>query len=75
MMLPSFGTGGTDSMKVFNAIDQAKNGEIVVLTIHGVPDRVHDWVNLEPWLFERYLKYIRKKGCTVISLREVLNRL
>jgi len=62
MLVPSFNAHGNDSAKVFADIDQAKQGEIVVLTLHGVPDKVHDWVNLEPRLFERYLQYMKKRA-------------
>jgi peptidoglycan/xylan/chitin deacetylase (PgdA/CDA1 family) len=44
LLIPSFSTSGTDKQKVLEALQQARGGRIVVLTVHGVPDLAHDWV-------------------------------
>ena len=49
----------------------AKNGNIVVLTVHGVPDYAHDWVTTPPALFEEYLKYLHDNHYKVIGLSEL----
>lgn len=66
--IPSFSTSGNDPKKVIEAIDQAKNGHIVVLTVHGVPDFAHDWVTTPPALFESYMKYLHDNNYKVISM-------
>lgn len=71
LLVPSFSTTGTDKNRVLDALRQAAPGKIVVLTIHGVPDYAHDWVNTPPALFEEYLKFLRDNRYTVIALRDL----
>jgi hypothetical protein len=54
-----------------DAFAEAKAGKIVVLTIHGVPDAEHPWVNTPPELFRQYLQYLSDNHFKVISLRDV----
>jgi len=42
-----------------------------VLTIHGVPDYAHDWVNTPPELFAGYLRFLQDNYYTVIALRDL----
>lgn len=71
MLLPSFSISGPDKEKVLAAIQQAHDGRIVILTVHGVPDVAHDWVTTAPALFEEYLKYLHDHHYTVIALRDL----
>nr|WP_262906150.1 polysaccharide deacetylase family protein [Hymenobacter terricola] len=71
MLLPSFSISGPDTAKVFNAIRQARDGRIVILTVHGVPDVAHDWVTTPPALFEQYLRYLHDHQYKVIALRDL----
>lgn len=50
----------------------AKDGKVVVLQFHGVPDTVHPWVNTPPELFREYMLYLRQNGYHVIALRDLL---
>ncbi len=52
-------------------IDQAKEGRIVVLQFHGVPDLKHPWVNTPPERFREYMGYLKQQGVQVIALRDV----
>ncbi|UOQ64796.1 hypothetical protein [Hymenobacter volaticus] len=52
-------------------MQQAQNGKIVVLTVHGVPDNAHEWVTTPPALFEEYLKYLHDNHYQVIALRDL----
>ena len=70
--IPSFSTAGTDKQKVLDFIKLAKDGNIVVLTVHGVPDLPHPWVNTPPELFEEYLIYLKKNNYKVISMKGLL---
>lgn len=70
-LIPSYSTTGNDKERVIGAIQQAKNGKIVVLTIHGVPDYAHDWVTTPPEHFEAYLKYLSENGYKVIGLADL----
>ena len=51
---------------------EAKNGKITVLTLHGVPDVEHPWVNTPPNLFKEYLQYLSDHNFKVVSLRDLL---
>jgi peptidoglycan/xylan/chitin deacetylase (PgdA/CDA1 family) len=70
-LIPSFSTSGTDQQKVIDAIKLAKDGKVVVLTIHGVPDYAHDWVTTPPELFEVYMKFLHKHHYKVIALKDL----
>lgn len=70
-LIPSFSTSGNDTAKVFQAIRQADNGKIVVLTIHGVPDIAHPWVTTPPALFNLYMEYLYKHHYHVIAMRDL----
>jgi hypothetical protein len=56
---------------VLKAFREAHDGRIVVLTVHGVPDIAHPNVNTSPALFERYLKFLKTEGYTVVALRDL----
>ena len=73
-LVPSFSTtepNNFDKERIFKAFQEAKNGKIVVLTIHGVPDYAHDWVTTPPAIFEAYLKYLHDNDYKVIALRDL----
>ena len=55
------------------AVDQARDGQVAVLTFHGVPDLDHPWVHTEPDLFERYVAHLRDNDFTVVALRDLDN--
>jgi hypothetical protein len=57
--------------KVVNFLKQAAPGMIAVLTIHGVPDLAHPWVNTPPELFKSYLQFLKDNRYTVIALRDL----
>jgi peptidoglycan/xylan/chitin deacetylase (PgdA/CDA1 family) len=50
----------------------AKDGKVVVLQFHGVPDTVHPWVNTPPEMFRKYMLHLKQNGYHVIALRDVL---
>lgn len=70
-LIPSFSTTGDSRQRIMEALEQAKDGQIVVLTIHGVPDYAHDWVTTPPDLFREYLEYLDKNGFRVIAMRDL----
>jgi len=71
LLVPSYTTLATNRSQILEGLAQAKNGRIVVLTIHGVPDLAHDWVTTPPALFEEYLKYLHDNHYQVVALRDV----
>lgn len=70
-LMPSFTTTKDNSKLIYDALASAKDGKIVVLTIHGVPDVAHAWVNTPPELFESYLKYLKDNHYKVIAMRDL----
>ena len=55
------------------ALDQARDGQVAVLTFHGVPDLDHPWVHTNPDQFERYVAHLRDNDFTVVALRDLAN--
>jgi peptidoglycan/xylan/chitin deacetylase (PgdA/CDA1 family) len=53
------------------AVAQARDGNVAVMTFHGVPDLKHPWVNTEPARFETYMQYLKDEGCKVIAMRDL----
>ena len=70
-LIPSWATDADNKTEIMAALDQAKNGKIVVLTLHGVPDVEHPWVDTPPALFLEYLQYLSANEFKVIALREL----
>lgn len=71
LLVPSYTTLATNRQQLLDALNQAKNGRLVVLTIHGVPDLAHEWVTTPPALFEEYLQYLHDHHYRVVALRDV----
>lgn len=70
-VIPGFTTLDSNRQSTLQAIQQAKNNRITVLTIHGVPDHVHPWVNTPLPLFEEYLAYLKNNHYRVIAMRDL----
>jgi peptidoglycan-N-acetylglucosamine deacetylase len=71
LLLPSFSTTGPDKKRLIGILNQARHGEIVILTIHGVPDYAHPTVTTPPELFEAYLGYLKENNYNVLSVRDL----
>jgi peptidoglycan/xylan/chitin deacetylase (PgdA/CDA1 family) len=70
-LIPSWAMVADNKEEIMKAFDEARNGKIVILTIHGVPDLEHPWVTTPPELFKEYLQYLSDQHFKVISLREL----
>lgn len=71
LLIPSWATDSTNKAEIMNSFDEAKDGKIVILTIHGVPDIEHPWVNTPPSLLREYFDYLKENDFKVISLRDL----
>ncbi len=71
LLIPSWAMNSENKKEIMKAFKEARNGKIVVLTIHGVPDIEHPWVNTPPELFGEYLRYLSDNHFKVISLRDL----
>ena len=69
LLLPSWALEPDNKDEIMDAFGQAKDGNVVILTIHGVPDLEHPWVTTSPELFVEYLDYLHRNDFQVISLR------
>lgn len=70
-LVPSWATNEKNKEEILLSFEQARDGNIVILTIHGVPDIEHPWVNTPPELFKEYLHYLKDNDFAVISMREL----
>jgi len=70
LLIPSWAMTNDNKPLIMQAFEQAKDGKIVVLTIHGVPDIEHPWVTTSPELFEEYVNYLADNHFTVIAMRD-----
>lgn len=73
LLIPTTGAAGPQyNMDDFKwSVDQARDGKVCVLTLHGVPDLDHPWVHTDPALFDQYIQHMKDNGHTVIALRDL----
>ena len=71
LLVPSWAMIANNKEQIMEAFSEARNGKIVVLTIHGVPDSEHSWVTTPPELFKEYLKYLSENHFKVIALKDL----
>ena len=74
LLIPATGHPGADSTfdEVVEAVEQARDGKISVLTFHGVPDLDHPFCSTDPEIFEAGVKYLAENDYTVIALRDLV---
>jgi peptidoglycan/xylan/chitin deacetylase (PgdA/CDA1 family) len=71
LLVPSWAMTAENKQQIMEAFDEARNGKVVVLTIHGVPDVEHPWVNTPPELFKEYLQYLSDNQFKVIAIKDL----
>jgi peptidoglycan/xylan/chitin deacetylase (PgdA/CDA1 family) len=71
MLVPSWTLRETSRDAVLAALHEARDGRIVVLTIHGVPDIAHPWVTTPVATFEELLRALQDGGYHVVAMRDV----
>ncbi len=71
LLIPSWAMVGSNRDQIYEAFNNAKDGKIVVITIHGVPDVEHPWVTTPPELFSEYLRYLSENHYKVLALRDL----
>ncbi|MFP6581510.1 MAG: polysaccharide deacetylase family protein [Candidatus Hydrogenedentota bacterium] len=73
LLIPTGGDGYPDwTLEHFKrTVDRAKNGKIVVLQFHGVPDTAHPWVHTPPERFREYMDYLKAENFNVIALKDI----
>jgi peptidoglycan-N-acetylglucosamine deacetylase len=71
LLIPSWALNSDNEKQMTEVLGQARDGKIVIMTIHGVPDMEHPWVNTSPQLFEEYLQFLYDNHFKVIALRDL----
>lgn len=71
LLIPSWAMNAENKAEIMQAFQEAHDGKVVVLTIHGVPDAEHPWVTTPPDLFREYLRYLSDNHYQVIALRDL----
>ncbi len=71
LLVPSWAMNDKNEPLIMDSFKEAHDGKIVVLTIHGVPDAEHPWVNTPPELFKEYLQYLSDNHFKVIAFRDL----
>ena len=71
LLIPSYSTAGDSTGAILRAFGEARDGKIVVLTVHGVPDTAHPWVNTPPAQFDGWMRWLHDHHYTVLALRDL----
>jgi len=74
LLIPSFSTTGTVEKardRVLKVLRDAQPGQIIVFTIHGVPDTAHPNVTTSPEYFTEYLQFMSDHHFKVIAMRDL----
>ncbi|HVA01540.1 MAG TPA: polysaccharide deacetylase family protein, partial [Terriglobia bacterium] len=64
LLIPTTGDAYPDwTLEYFKqVVAHARDGKIVVIQMHGVPDPVHPWVYTPPAQFRKYMMYLKENG-------------
>ncbi|MEI6236042.1 MAG: autotransporter-associated beta strand repeat-containing protein, partial [Planctomycetota bacterium] len=70
--VPSFTVHDGPPMENFiKQVQQACRGRVTVFCFHGVPDREHPPVSLEPATFKMMMQYLKDNNYTCIAMRDM----
>lgn len=71
-LVPAVAVHGADDSNFLRALSYGEAGAIPVLVYHGVPDRLHPWVDTPPEVFERQMRFLRREGYRVLAFLDFL---
>lgn len=54
-----------------DVVSHARDGKIVVLQFHGVPDPAHPWVDTPPERFREYMLWLKDEGFRTLAMRDL----
>jgi peptidoglycan/xylan/chitin deacetylase (PgdA/CDA1 family) len=71
--LPSFTMGSGDKLglRTLKALQVTQPGQIIIFTIHGVPDIAHPDYTTTEEAFTKYLQYMKENNFKVIAVKEL----
>lgn len=68
--VPAYAVHGEET-EFFRAITEAEPDCMPVLLYHGVPEFSHPWVNTDPTVFEREMRYLADRQYRVLSFADL----
>ncbi|MBT5814581.1 MAG: polysaccharide deacetylase family protein [Opitutales bacterium] len=73
LLIPSAGIPrpGYTFEEFVETLEGARDGEVVVLQFHGVPEGEHPWVHVSRATFEQFMAYLDEHDFQVIALRDL----
>ena len=73
LVIPGYTMGSTKKLgeRTWKALKDLQSGQILVFTIHGVPDIAHPDYTTSAEVFEEYLKFMKEHNFEVIALRDL----
>ncbi len=73
LLIPTTGDGYPNwTLNHFrDLVSRARDGAIVVLQFHGVPDVAHPWVHTPPDMFRRYMQHLKENGYRTMALGDL----
>jgi peptidoglycan/xylan/chitin deacetylase (PgdA/CDA1 family) len=69
--IPSYTISKDKKELFYKALQDAKEGQIVVFCFHGIPDNPHPWVSNDPDTFKEYMQYLHDHHYRVIAMRDL----
>ncbi|MFT3827414.1 MAG: polysaccharide deacetylase family protein [Chitinophagaceae bacterium] len=73
LCIPSYTMGSGEKLmaRTWKALQELKAGQILVFTIHGVPDILHPDYTTTPEVLEEYFEYMKEHNFEVIAMRDL----
>ena len=73
LVIPSYTMGSTEKLqeRTWNALRHLKPGQILVFTIHGVPDIAHPDYTTSEEVFTQFLQYMKEQQYKVIAVKDL----
>lgn len=71
-LIPAVAVHGADGSNFRRALSYGEDGAVPVLVYHGVPDRLHPWVDTPPAVFEEEMRFLRRENYRVLAFRDFL---
>ncbi|MEI6947820.1 polysaccharide deacetylase family protein [Paraflavisolibacter sp. H34] len=75
LAIPSYTMGSTEKLqeRTWTALKSLQPGQVLVFTIHGVPDAAHPDYTTSETVFTQYLDYMKAHHFKVIAMRDLEN--
>jgi len=73
LLIPSAGIPRPDYTfdEFVETLSHARDGQLVVLQFHGVPEGEHPWVHVPQKTFERFMAYLHENNYQCVALRDL----